>query len=120
MIENHGLEATTKSRCGWYNSRLSYCENTLDTSRFLVDFNPVFLDLGALKIHWYGITYLIAFACYWLLGRYRIRRYDTGWTDEQLSDFLFYGALGVIIGGRLGWYLFYNDVSLTEDPLLPF
>ncbi|WP_395377094.1 prolipoprotein diacylglyceryl transferase [Marinicella sp. W31] len=91
----------------------------METSRFLIDFNPVFLDLGVFKIHWYGITYLIAFACYWLLGRYRIRHYDTGWNDEQLSDFLFYGALGVIIGGRIGWYLFYNDVPLMEDFWLP-
>ena len=97
----------------------------------VIDFDPVFVSLGPfdlplfgtvgpLDIHWYGITYLIGFACYYLLGRYRINHYPSSWTKEQLSDFLFYGAIGIIVGGRLGWVLFYNDTSVINDPTLPF
>lgn len=87
---------------------------------YLVDFDPVFLQLGPLKIHWYAITYLIGFALFILLGNYQVKKGNTGWTSEQVSDFLFYGAIGVIFGGRIGWVLFYNDTSLLDDPLLPF
>lgn len=87
---------------------------------YVVDFNPIFISLGPLDIHWYGVTYLIGFALFYLLGRYRIHRYDTGWDKQQLSDFIFYGALGVVIGGRIGWYLFYNDTPLSSDPFLLF
>lgn len=87
---------------------------------FLVDYNPVFIDFGAIKIYWYGITYLIAFALYWVLGKYQIKHRQNQWSEADLSDFFFYGALGVIIGGRMGWYLFYNDISLTQDPWLLF
>lgn len=97
----------------------------------VIDFDPVFLSLGPfdlpfigtvgpLAIHWYGITYLIGFAFYFLLGKYRLKNYPSSWSDEQLSDFLFYGAIGIIAGGRLGWVLFYNDASIINDPLLPF
>lgn len=89
-------------------------------SHYLVDFDPVFIALGPLKIHWYGITYLIGFACYWLLGLRLMKIKPTGWNKEQLSDFMFYGAMGVVVGGRVGWWLFYNDISLLQDPLLVF
>ncbi len=87
---------------------------------YIVNFDPVFLDLGPVKIHWYAITYLIGFAFFILLGNYQVKKYQTSWTKDQVSDFLFYGALGVILGGRIGWVLFYSDTSLLEDPLLPF
>jgi len=87
---------------------------------YLVNFDPVFLDLGPIKIHWYAITYLVGFAFFILLGNYQVKNYQTSWTKDQVSDFLFYGALGVILGGRIGWVLFYSDTSLLEDPLLPF
>jgi phosphatidylglycerol:prolipoprotein diacylglycerol transferase len=87
---------------------------------YLISFDPVFFNLGPLKIHWYAITYLIGFAFFILLGNYQVKHSKTTWTKEQVSDFLFYGALGVILGGRVGWVLFYSDTSLLEDPLLPF
>jgi len=97
----------------------------------VIDFDPVFLSIGPfdlpfigtigpLSIHWYGITYLIGFACYYLLGRYRLKKYPSSWNTDQLSDFLFYGAIGIIAGGRLGWVLFYNDTPFFSDPGLPF
>lgn len=85
---------------------------------YLVDFDPVFLHLGPIKIHWYGISYLVAFGQFLLLGKYRARH--MGWQPEMVSDLLFYGALGVILGGRIGWWLFYNDTPLASDPLLIF
>lgn len=87
---------------------------------YLVSFDPVFLTLGPLKIHWYAITYIIGFAAFILLGNYQVKHTTTTWTKEQVSDFLFNGALGVILGGRIGWVLFYSDTSLMDDPLLPF
>ncbi|MCX7554789.1 prolipoprotein diacylglyceryl transferase [Marinicella sp. S1101] len=86
----------------------------------VIDFNPIFLSLGPLDIHWYGVTYLIGFGFYFLLGKYRLKHHPSSWNNDQLSDFLFYGALGVIIGGRLGWLLFYNDTSILDDYSLPF
>ena len=94
--------------------------NSMNASHYLIDFDPVFLSLGPISIHWYGVTYLIGFAFYWLLGTWMINNRKTSWDKDQLSDFMFYGALGVIIGGRLGWIAFYNDTSLISDPLLPF
>jgi phosphatidylglycerol:prolipoprotein diacylglycerol transferase len=88
---------------------------------YLVSFDPVFLDLGLVKIHWYAITYIIGFALFILLGNYQVsHNKDTSWSKDHVSDFLFYGALGVIIGGRIGWVLFYSDTSFMDDPLLAF
>jgi phosphatidylglycerol:prolipoprotein diacylglycerol transferase len=87
---------------------------------YVVDFDPIFISIGPIDIHWYGVTYLLGFGLFYLLGRYRIHRYQTGWDKQQLSDFIFYGALGVVLGGRIGWYLFYNDTPVSSDPLLLF
>lgn len=87
----------------------------------LIDFDPVAFSLGPLDIHWYGIMYLLAFVAFWLIGSWIARRRPwLGWTPEQVSDFLFYGMLGVIIGGRLGYVLFYGFESLLQDPLFLF
>ncbi len=79
--------------------------------------DPVALDLGPLKVHWYGITYLLAFVSAWWLGRRRVREGRLGITLDQFSDLLFYGMLGVIFGGRLGYMLFYGWAEWTQDPL---
>jgi len=94
--------------------------STVPTQPYIVDFDPIFINLGPLDIHWYGITYLIGFGLFYLLGRYRINKYSTGWNKQQLSDIIFYGALGVVIGGRIGWVMFYNDTPFSSDPLLLF
>lgn len=62
--------------------------------------DPIALSIGPLHIHWYGLMYLFGFLFVWLLGLYRVNKTD--WTRQQLEDLLFYGAVGVIIGGRLG------------------
>jgi len=73
--------------------------------------NPIAFSIGPLQVHWYGLMYLLAFAQFIALGRLRIRQPHiaaVGWKKEDLDDMLFYGVLGVVIGGRLGEVLFYN------------
>lgn len=77
--------------------------------------DPVAFSLGPLHVHWYGLMYLLGFFIAWALGRWRVYHYHLAWTAEQVSDLIFYAALGVIIGGRLGYMLFYNThVFLTQ------
>jgi len=82
--------------------------------------DPVLLSLGPLKIHWYGLMYLVGFTGAWALGRWRAGRAGAIWTPEQVDDIIFYGALGVILGGRLGYVLFYGFGQLLADPLYLF
>ena len=78
--------------------------------------DPVAFGLGPLKVHWYGITYLVGFlGAYWCMYL-RSRKPGSGWTAEQLQDILFYGALGVVGGGRLGYMLFYDFPTLVHAP----
>ncbi|MCM8594403.1 prolipoprotein diacylglyceryl transferase [Accumulibacter sp.] len=83
--------------------------------------DPVALSIGPLKVHWYGLMYLVAFIQFWLLGRHRILTHpqfrEAGWTVRQLDDLLFYGVLGVVVGGRLGQVLFYEPGYYWEHPL---
>ena len=81
-------------------------------------FDPVAFSLGPLAVRWYGLMYLLGFAAGWWLGRQRARRPGSGWTVEQVNDLLFYVALGVILGGRIGYLLFYAREALLSDPLL--
>ncbi len=77
--------------------------------------DPVALSLGPIQIHWYGLMYLLGFAGAWWLGRVRAERY--GWTATEVEDLLFYGAIGVIVGGRVGYALFYDFPALIDNPL---
>lgn len=80
-------------------------------------FDPVAVSLGPLAIHWYGLTYLVAFIGGWALARSRTSRADSPVNAEQLGDLLFYMALGVILGGRFGYVLFYHFDRFLADPL---
>lgn len=77
--------------------------------------DPIALSIGPLHIHWYGLMYLFGFLFVWLLGLYRVNK--TEWTRQQLEDLLFYGAVGVIIGGRVGYAIFYDFQANLENPL---
>ena len=80
-------------------------------------FDPVAFSIGPLAVRWYGLMYLVAFVQFILLGRYRIRTRPGLLTVEQLDDLLFYGMLGVIVGGRLGQVLFYEPGYYLAHPL---
>jgi phosphatidylglycerol:prolipoprotein diacylglycerol transferase len=72
-------------------------------------FDPIALQLGPVALRWYGLMYLLGFGLIWLAGRYRIDRNPDGvWTRNDLDDALFFGILGTILGGRLGYVLFYK------------
>ena len=83
-------------------------------------FDPVAVSLGPLKVHWYGLMYLVGFVSAWWLGRRRAVRADSPVTPPQVDDLLFYGALGVVLGGRVGYVLFYNLPVFLDDPLVLF
>ena len=79
-------------------------------------FDPVALSLGPISIRWYGLMYLLAFAQFIWLGRRRIKQNGGPFSAEQLDDLLFYGVLGVILGGRLGQVLFYEPGYYFSHP----
>ncbi|MAY38835.1 MULTISPECIES: prolipoprotein diacylglyceryl transferase [Spongiibacter] len=79
--------------------------------------DPVAVQLGPLAIHWYGLMYLFGFAAAWYLGKKRCAQPWSPIKEEQLEDLIFYGALGVILGGRMGYVLFYNFEQFLSDPL---
>ena len=81
-------------------------------------FDPVAISLGPVKIHWYGLMYLIGFLLFLYVGKWRLKKYGHPFlTSKLLDDFLFYGALGVVIGGRLGYCLFYQPAYYLANPL---
>lgn len=84
------------------------------------DINPIAIALGPLQIHWYGLMYLVGFGSAWYLGNLRARRPGSGWTEQQVSDLIFWGAIGVVLGGRFGYVLFYNFDQFLNDPLWLF
>ncbi|WP_045211443.1 prolipoprotein diacylglyceryl transferase [Desulfonatronovibrio magnus] len=80
------------------------------------DINPVAFEIGPLQLRWYGLMYLIGFATAWLLARYRAGKPGSGWTRQELPDLITYCALGVIIGARVGYVLFYDFFSFISRP----
>ncbi len=80
--------------------------------------DPVALDLGFLQIHWYGLMYLVGIGGAWFLASRRVHAFDPTWSKEKLSDLVFWVAMGVIVGGRLGYVLFYDLPAYIANPLL--
>jgi len=79
--------------------------------------DPVAINLFGLKIHWYGLMYVAGFTLSYFLAKYRIQKGGTNWNMEEVSDLMFYAMVGVILGGRLGYFLFYQDPSAyLSDP----
>lgn len=85
------------------------------------NFDPVALSIGPLSIHWYGIMYVLGFLGVYILGNYRVKHYpDTfrgTWNADQISDLIFWGALGAVLGGRIGYVLFYKPMEYLSKPL---
>ena len=84
------------------------------------NFDPVAIAIGPIKVHWYGLMYLIAFALGWWLGRVRARDAWRGWSRDDVGDVLFWVALGVVVGGRLGYAFFYDLERTIASPLSVF
>jgi phosphatidylglycerol:prolipoprotein diacylglycerol transferase len=80
--------------------------------------NPIAFSIGPLHVHWYGLMYLIGFVLAYGLAHWRVIRMALPWTSEQISDLIFYAAVGVIIGGRLGYMLFYDTHPWLMKPWL--
>jgi len=80
--------------------------------------DPVAIALGPVKIHWYGLTYLAGLGiAWWLL---LVRSQDSAWTKEQIADLIFYATIGIVLGGRIGYMLFYGMSNLIDNPLSLF
>jgi phosphatidylglycerol:prolipoprotein diacylglycerol transferase len=82
------------------------------------EIDPVAIALGPLKIRWYGLMYLVGFAIAWFLARSRAKKPEFGWKVEWVDDLIFYLALGLILGARIGYILFYNFDEWMADPLM--
>ncbi|MEK8030799.1 prolipoprotein diacylglyceryl transferase [Ideonella sp. DXS29W] len=92
-------------------------------------FDPIALDIPIplldkhLQIHWYGLTYLVAFGLFLFLARLRVKKpwfAQAGWTARDVEDLLFFGVVGVVLGGRLGYVLFYKPAYYASHPLEVF
>ena len=93
----------------------------MQSEYLLINFDPIAVSIGPLSIHWYGVTYLLAFLSFWMIGNQRaVTQSWRGWSKQDVSDVLFYGMLGVIIGGRIGYMLFYSFDMLLQNPLSLF
>ena len=87
----------------------------------VIDINPIFFQVGGLKLHWYGLMYMIGFGAAWLAGQWRLR--TQAWHEydiPQFGDLLCYCALGVIIGGRIGYLIWYGWAHWLQDPWFIF
>lgn len=84
--------------------------------------DPVAIRIGPLAVHWYGLMYLIAFGLWWFVALRRLKHppfneISKGWNRKDIEDMLFLGVLGTIVGGRLGYVLFYQSQAYMDDPL---
>lgn len=88
--------------------------------------DPIAVQIGPLAVHWYGLMYLVAFGLFYTLARLRLRhpayvgtagKSGAGWLPRDVEDVLFYGVLGVILGGRVGYCLFYKPAYYLAHPL---
>ena len=84
------------------------------------EIDPVIFQIGPLAIRWYGLMYLLGFGSAYMLIRHLSRLRDLALTKDGVSDLLFYGVLGVVLGGRLGYVLFYNPAQYLSRPLEVF
>jgi phosphatidylglycerol---prolipoprotein diacylglyceryl transferase len=82
-------------------------------------FNKIAFSIGPVKVHWYGVMYLLGFAGGWWLGRRRAARPGSTWKPNDVDDLIFYSMLGVILGGRIGYVLFYGLQFWADDPWYP-
>ncbi len=82
-----------------------------------VDFNPIMIDLGLIKVSWYGMMYVLGFIASYLLVRYQMKRKEFGVTRIEIENLYFYLIIGLMVGARLGYVLFYDLKMYLSDPL---
>ncbi len=82
--------------------------------------DPVIVAVGPVALRWYGLMYLAGFAVVWWLGKRRAGTHPGGWSADDISDLVFFGAMGAVLGGRVGYVLFYNFSTFLDDPLYLF
>lgn len=82
--------------------------------------DPVFLSIGPLQFRWYGLMYILAFVATYFILRAETRRKQLPLTADDVADLVFYGAMGVVLGGRFGYILFYNLGFYLANPLRIF
>jgi phosphatidylglycerol:prolipoprotein diacylglycerol transferase len=82
-------------------------------------FNPIAFSIGPVKVHWYGIMYLLGFGAGWALARLRAGKPGSTWKPQDVDDLIFFAMLGVILGGRIGYVLFYGLSFWAKDPMYP-
>ncbi|MEE4638589.1 MAG: prolipoprotein diacylglyceryl transferase [Wenzhouxiangella sp.] len=92
----------------------------MDSSYYYHQIDPIAFSIGGFGIYWYSLMYLVAFGLFWLLGRVRARQDQAPLNPEQVADLLFWGVVGVVAGGRIGYVLFYGLTDLMADPLMLF
>ncbi len=83
---------------------------------FIVKFDPIAFSLFGWPVHWYGLMYLAGFLTGWWLGRWRAKQPNSGWTLAEVDDLVFFAGLGVILGGRAGYLLFYDLKYVIAEP----
>lgn len=80
------------------------------------DIDPVAFSLGPVAVHWYGLAYVTGIALAWLWLLHAARRPDAAWSGEEVADLVFYAALGAVLGGRIGYVLFYDAQTYLASP----
>ena len=78
------------------------------------DMDPVAFAIGPVKVHWYGLMYVLGFVAGWWLARRRAAMPGSTWKPVDVDDLIFFAAVGVIVGGRLGWMLFYASTTCAR------
>jgi phosphatidylglycerol:prolipoprotein diacylglycerol transferase len=79
--------------------------------------DPVIFSIGPVSVHWYGLMYVIGFAAAWVLARKRASEPESTWKKTDIDDLIFFAAIGVIAGGRIGWLIFYGIEQVIENPI---
>ena len=81
------------------------------------EIDPIAIRIGSLAVAWYGLMYLMGFVAAYLLAKSRVKKKGSPINQKQIDDLIFYAAIGVIAGGRLGYMVFYDFSTLLSDPL---
>lgn len=117
-----GSAANVNTQCRTYldlvlwHSTLPWLPGSAHNMLNYPEIDPVAIALGPVQIHWYGLTYLAGLAFAWGLAARRSTRTDSPLGRQQVDDLLFYAALGVVLGGRMGYAIFYGGERLAQDP----